>query len=801
MSSITGRAVSRPVGRPEKSGDHRRPRLRSEVLGVLVVLCTGLAALVPALFHGSSLGSMDWASQFGLLQHPGLVVHNPQVSDQADLFIPWMSVAWHQVHQGHFPLWNPYNGWGMPLAFNWQSTVFSLPALVGYVMPLSLDYTVQVLVTLAVAGTGVYVLARTLRVGIVGSVFAGIVFELSGPFFGWLGWPIASVISWAGWLFAAVILVLRGERRLRSMIFLALVLAWAIYGGYPEALVLLALAIAIFAIVLLGARAVAEGWRALVRPIADLVVAGLTGVLLATPLLLPGSELASGSIRNFNYGGNATASPAIGSALSMHNLIHIVTQSFDGLPFAGSKWFGDPIYLFTAMYIGVIAVVIAFVGLRARWRNPAVSALALIAVISGGLVFFQPLVSIMHALPGAQGFRWYEASLTMDFAVAVLGGVGIDALLRDRNARAVRWGTVGFVAIAVALAGVWLFGRGHLHPRQAAIRSSSFIWPAVEIVVGLAALRTWHLASKARAAGRSRNLLVGSVAALMLCEGAFLVSAGAPLWSSSDHLYTETPAAVAFQRDVGSSLVGFGAPDCYLPPGYGIPQNVNAFFGVRELAAHDPITPVAYYSGWKKLVHGASVIPKSEPQFQTFCPGVDSVEAARLAGVSFILERATDPGPIGTTFVASLGDETLYRVPGVSAATLVPLGTGGRLPAPDAAGTPLSVTHPKPESWRLTESSPVPGLVRLRLSNVPGLHATVDGRPLALRPFLSMMLEARVPPGRHVVEVTYWPRSFTLGIALAGAALLAMVSVVACALVRGRRRVEGRQRRRPAAAR
>jgi hypothetical protein len=158
----------------------------------------------------------------------------------------------------------------MPLAFNWQSAAFGLPALVGYLFPLSMAYTAGVVVTLVVAGTGVYALGRTLRLSIVGCALAGTVYELAGPFFGWLGWPIASVMSWAGWIFAAVVLVARGKRRFRSVLFLALVVAAAVYAGQPDSLIELAFMTVVFAVVLLGQRTrVLGGSGPLVRPAFD----------------------------------------------------------------------------------------------------------------------------------------------------------------------------------------------------------------------------------------------------------------------------------------------------------------------------------------------------------------------------------------------------------------------------------------------------------------------------------------------------------------------------------------------------
>ena len=226
-----------------------------------------------------------------------MTVHNSQTTDLIAQMIPWTSLAWTQVHHGHLPLWNPYSGLGLPLAFNWQSATFGLPTLVGYLAPLRLAYTVQVVVTLVLAGTGTYVLCRVLRLGVMASAMAGVVYELSGTFMGFLGWPIAGVMAWAGWLFAAALLVAHGERRVRSVVFLAVAIAGAVYAGQPDTLVLLVPGLLVFVVVLLVARVRSGGSIGIaVRPAVDVAVASIAGGALTAPLVLPGLQLTTGSV-------------------------------------------------------------------------------------------------------------------------------------------------------------------------------------------------------------------------------------------------------------------------------------------------------------------------------------------------------------------------------------------------------------------------------------------------------------------------------------------------------------------------
>ena len=256
-------------------------RMLPDLLGVAWVVAAAVAVIAPALSHGASLGPYDWIDRYGLTAVHGAVrqdIHGDQVTQM----IPWTQLAWIQVHQGHLPLWNPYSALGMPLAFNWQSATFSLPSLVGYLMPLRLAFTAQVIVTLFVAGTGAYTLSRVLKLGVLASVFAGTVFELNGAFISWLGWPIYSVLSWTGWLFVAVLFVLRGGRRARHVAFLAIVLAAAIYAGQPDPLVVLVLSVFVFAVALLVQRLPALGGSGpILRPTVDLVLAAAAGFALA----------------------------------------------------------------------------------------------------------------------------------------------------------------------------------------------------------------------------------------------------------------------------------------------------------------------------------------------------------------------------------------------------------------------------------------------------------------------------------------------------------------------------------------
>jgi hypothetical protein len=641
---------------------------------------------------------------------------------------------------------------------------------------------------------------------VLGCATAATVFELSGPMVGWLGWPVAAVMAWVGWLLAAAVIVLRGRHRMGGVVLLAGVAACVVYGGQPDTMALLALAFVVFVAAYLVLRAVGQGDSGpIVRPLLDMVVAGICGAALAAPLLLPALQLTRASVRGAKGGSQV---------LPLSDLVHVVVQGYDGLPVAGSHWFGGVFYVRTAAYVGVVGVVLAAVGVlaavRQRRHRPELVAVGAVALVTASVVFVGPAVSIMDALPSVGPVTWNRSLLPLAFALAVLAGAGADLVARswgDRTVRRVAQG--GFALLGLILLLVWGVGRGHLPGPEASIRARSLFWPGVVAAGGAvvtAVMGALQARRTARAGGDGGGSGLGRGLALVLVavETVMLVVAGAPLPSSSPVPLSPTPAERTLARLVGTSLVGFGNNACFSADQLGIVPDVNVAFGVHELAVYDPLFPQAYYDTWLQAT-GETGEPErlAAVPFSLFCPAVTSAVVARRYGIGFVLEPSGGHGPPGTVLVADVGHERLYRVPGVAAATLVPAPGTGPEPGPDAVGSAVAVSHPGPASWRVVTRTSGPALLRLRLSDVPGWHATIDGRPLALERYAGVLLEARVPSGRHTVVLSYWPSRFTAGLGLAGAAVVGLIAVPLVATARRRRRsrpVPGRGRTVPLSA-
>ncbi len=762
--------MARPVAPPDvtqgvrEAHDVAKSAWWHHLIGL--VWCTLLAFLLlgPALLHGSMIGPYDLLAKGGLTSRAGVpVVGNYFNTDPISQMIPWTSVAWTQVHHGVLPLWNPFNGLGLPLAFNWQSAVFSVPSLVGYLVPLRDAYGTGVIVTLVIAGSGAYVLGRTLRLGIIGALTIATVFELCGPLVAWLGYPQAQTMAWGGWLFAAGLLVVRGTHRIPAIAFFAVVTACMIYVGHPETLIVMLMATLLFVAVVLATLGLDGrfGFKGgpILRPAVDTVIALIAGAALAAPLLFPGLQLAAISVRS---------GTSFGPVPSSHRIFYLLFSGFDGAPVTGSYPFGASFYYNeTAAYVGVIAMGLAVVGLLAGIANRSreVAAFTAVLIVGGIVAFVGPAANALGHLPALGEVNWLRALMPVCLVIAVLAGVGCDAVVRSESRPAVRiWLFASFGTAVLLLGVIWLVGRDGGLPAFATsvaehARTTSFIWPAAGTLFGLVVAVALVLRPEWRTPG----------AAVLLCgETILLLVAGSILLSSSPNGYPPTRAVSTLQGIVGSSRVAadtYEAGSC----GFVLKPDANILYGVSELDAYDPILPKAYFSLWRQETHSSPGLPADDQ----FCPNVTTLGQARGLGVDYLLVPQGEPAPPGSVKRATIpvanpqpGDifakppraEDVYEVPNSGVATLS-IGTG--------ATRPVRISGSNPSRLTIVTVANHAGDLRVRVTALPGWRATIDGQSVPLDRSSIFGLEVRIPAGTHRIELDYWPPLFSAGVIVA----------------------------------
>ena len=178
-------------------------------------------------------------------------------------------------------------------------------------------------------------------------------------------------------------------------------LAFSIYGGQPEVLVQLLLACGLFLVIFLDLRP--RRLRrpgAFLRPLRDVAVATAAGAALGAPLALPAIQLTVHSLNSIAALRDFGKQPS-----TLNSLLYMrINRS----------------------YLGLICVVLAVVGLAFCWRQAEVLGMGVLAVVAATAALVPPVVSLLNRLPVLGEIHWFRETLPMVFAIAVLGGVGLD---------------------------------------------------------------------------------------------------------------------------------------------------------------------------------------------------------------------------------------------------------------------------------------------------------------------------------------------------------------------------------------
>jgi hypothetical protein len=782
-------------GRPEA-----RRATWPDLAGIGSIVLAAFAYLSPALKDGARFGSFDFVlplTSLGRSQHQA-APFNHLNSDVVSQMNAWNGFDWNQVHAGHFPLWNDLSVLGLPHFFNFESAVLSAPDLVGYLVPLRFAFIVTVLVKLLIAGFGAYFLARVLSVQPLGASFAGISYMLSGAFSSWLSWPLADVTAWLGWILAFAVLVYRYPSRMRYPAGLVVSLAFCLYGGFPEGNVFVGMAVGLLIVVFVGARLVLRrrrreeqlsafrsGEDPRRRPtglpshrlsrhgVAALAGSGAVAGMLALPLWWPGWQLVSLSHRR-----GESHFPG----LPLHSLTLLVAQGYYGLPTRENSFFlSGWNYYETASYVGIVMLVLAVVAVMRHRRQPTVIALVGLCVAIG-LICWQistgvhPVQSFMSAIVGQ--VEWGRFRTVLGLPLGLLAGIGLEevvGVLRYSTRPAARRSAVSSFAVATAVAGAGVLVLYLLDAGTSAaesVRARSLIWPLVSCVVCVGVLALIVPVSRRFSDHRRDNpgsstsdpaaarIAVGGV--LWSVNAAALLFAGVGINSYSHSYYKATPAITALRQKVGSSLVGLDtgrrspvAVQQFLGDEPGFYPEVNLGYQVAEFAAHDPTLPQMYFEAFG--------VKRGGPGF--FEPDIDSVALARRYGTPYVLASPLAPPLVGGRRVGTYAGQVLYSIPGASRFTLSGGGALSAIGHPSAAEYDLQAevkAASAGSSGRRHQATLV-----ARITDVPGWHASVDGKEVPIRRANGVMIAVSLPAGHHQVRFWYWPSRLSEGLVAA----------------------------------
>jgi hypothetical protein len=689
-------------------------------------------------------------------------------NDLANMFRAWMDYVRSQVGAGELPLWNPYLFSGVSFISDPQPALFYPPTWLGLLMPATRALGLILALHIWWAAVGATGWLRSEGASRAGALAGAAVFAFGGYTFarvqaGHLG--VLTTGAWLPWGLWAL-RSLKERMSWRAAALGAVCVGMCLLAGHPATFVYVALMWGIYTLYL------ADRVDA-VRLIARAIVMGALGVALAAVQLLPFLQHVASSTRlgATDYDFASRFSWPVGY------LVTLLVPNFFGEPVQTGYW-GEGVYDELIFYVGVLPLLLALIvwGARGRARFWLIVCGGALLVAFGGygavhrvLYRLVPLFSALRA-PA-------RAGVLFTVGAAAVTAFGLTSLEQETGPERRRllapissgltWAVLTGAALVV-VAGYGMFAWG---------RDSN---PA--------AGRLWHLAGQVATFG----LFFGLSVAWLRSWAQEAAWRGLPalgvaliildLWTLGMGLVQvvpDPPSAywniVAKHTDADIGRV--------LPWGLGIfEQNGALPFRVRSVFGYNPLEDQTYNEFVSAvpdprataydLLNAAYVVTKSPLELGQ---GDTLTLVAEESGV-FVYRRSTamPRAWMATEVVPVADDQTLSRIndPGFEPGQTALVKTGIDCPG---GGTGEVHFLAYRENERVVRVIGEGGLLLFSERFIPGWRATLDGDQAPLLQADGILQGVCVPAGDHVIRVSYWPASLSVGAGLSAGALGVLV--------------------------
>ena len=717
----------------------------------IIILLLPLLFTGRALFTGGVFGPVDVAYTYEPLASvapragAGAVV-NPSISDVYSEFMPWNDSLRRSIGRGQWPLWDPYELCGTPLAGAAQVSPYHPITVIGLLIPLRQYFAFAAAMMLMCAALTAFLLFREF----VGSEAAAL--------FGAAGWMCSThIVFFAGTalVLAASItpLVLLGARRVvrepggPSVAILTAGLLLVVLAGHPEsALHIVALAVAYFLFEIF--RGV-PGRRK--QAVVCGFISGLLALLLAAVFLLP--------------------------------LIQVIRQSeeFVHRTMGYRQVISTPAQMAHRLAANFFPFVEGAAGVEEQTHSPDVRHGWLATAYGGSMLFWPAIVALIHSRSRQ---RWFFLGATIAGFGAGVSAPGITHLLSrlpgfniSVNDRMIGFAALGICALAALGIDAW----------DTTLARAFAITGAVIAVVAL--VSSTGLPADYVEANAARAFLPVMLAA---CAAAVLARPQASLvllvllliqrGSEAGSLQPTLPARAFYPPFPGLEVMRAAEPFRIVGVGSTLPPDLSTHYGLEDVRGFNATTfarlqeTYRYWCVtqpvWSNRVDrlDSPMLSLMNTRFAIVPPSMSlpswwivrsTFPAYAIAENTRVIPRAFVPRNIKIDIdpLDSLRD--IASIHDFQQQTIVegPLAAGYRSNGP---GTVVMATDRRGR-LRLRVNMQRAGWVVVTNTFWRGWHARSEGRRLKIHFANHAFIAFFVPAGEHEVRLVYRPRTFVRG--------------------------------------
>lgn len=377
----------------------------------------------------------------------GIPYKNFLITDPVRQQYPWRTLAITTERQGQLPLWNPYNFSGTPLLANFQTATFYPMNILFFVLPLSLSWSVLIMLQPLLAGIFLYMYLRNLRLQQFASVLGGLVFAFCGFSVAWMEWGvIGHVALWLPLLLLSIDKLFSKQKKANntkvwSVIFL-FSLSAAFFAGHLQMFFYLA--------IVTGGYFIARWWQFGKNLKILFHFSFLFGVFLVLTFVQwwPTLQFILQSARDVDQIPFQTE----GWFIPWLHLIQFIVPDFFGNPTTLNYW-GVWNYGELVGYVGILPLLLASLALFFRRDKKTLffGLLLLLALLFSLPTFFAQIPYHLQ-IPFLSTAQPTRLLFLIDFALAVLAALGLDSFL---NAKKKKHLIISILFIFMIFMGLW----------------------------------------------------------------------------------------------------------------------------------------------------------------------------------------------------------------------------------------------------------------------------------------------------------------------------------------------------------
>lgn len=332
-------------------------------------------------------------------------------------YLPSRFVLRSIVLGGDFPFWNRFYSGGQPLAANPGFQTFYPGTWLAFLPRFPLGFNLEIVLHVALAAAGMYLLLRSMALRIESSLFGAIAFGLGGAVLSLTNLvPFLTSIAWWPW----IVMFLRK----RQWTFFALSLAMLLLAAEESMIVQTALLV-------IGVAAGVSPARERPRAAGLTLISAVLALGIASVQLVPALDLArdSGRGQPISYQDSTAWSMPLIRPLELFDPYAFGHITDDATQYRISLYRPPRLPLIFSIYCGLLVPLLALAGIAmrlAKWTWPMIALSYLLAIGGNG-----PLIPFLYRIGVYRGIRYPEKFILFGlFSLIVLAATMFDRLDR-----------------------------------------------------------------------------------------------------------------------------------------------------------------------------------------------------------------------------------------------------------------------------------------------------------------------------------------------------------------------------------